>query len=123
VLHAGANRTVFTGPWTTASTTAHTVWTTIANATEHANTPSARTLRLRQGSFVQRWGLPLNPEDLDELALAVLMHHDGIAVPESPDGWQDISEAVNAQIDEFEERWGRGSGGHPENSVKPNPSR
>jgi hypothetical protein len=73
--------------------------------------------------FVLRWGLPLNPEDLIEMAHAVLMHHDGAAVPDTPGGWQEIDHAVNAQIDEFEERWGRGSGGHPPGWTPPMPSR
>lgn len=73
--------------------------------------------------FVMRWGLPLNPEDLVEMAHAVLMHHDGTAVLEAPDGWQEIDRAVNAQIDEFEERWGRGSGGHPADWMPPPRSR
>jgi hypothetical protein len=73
--------------------------------------------------FVLRWGLPLNPENLVEMAHAVLMHHDGPAVPEAPEGWQEIDRAVNTQIDEFEERWGRGSGGHPPGWTRPPPSR
>jgi len=44
--------------------------------------------------FVQESGLSLNPEDLDELAYAVLVHHD------SGGSWEDIDRAVREQIAE-----------------------
>lgn len=48
--------------------------------------------------FVQQWGLPLNPEDLDELAYAVLAHHDS-------DGSEDeIEAAVRQQIADHSRR-------------------
>jgi hypothetical protein len=42
--------------------------------------------------FVREWNLPLNPEDLDELAYAVLVHYDSDA------SWGEIEDAVRAQI-------------------------
>jgi hypothetical protein len=42
--------------------------------------------------FVQEWGLALAPEDVDELAFAVLVHHD------SGGSWEDIERAVPEQI-------------------------
>jgi hypothetical protein len=42
--------------------------------------------------FAQEWNLPLNPEDLHELAYAVLVHHDSDA------SWDEIGAAVRAQI-------------------------
>ena len=42
--------------------------------------------------FVEEWKLPLNPEDLAELAYAVLMHHDSDASRE------EIEAAVREQI-------------------------
>jgi hypothetical protein len=44
--------------------------------------------------FVQEWALSLNPEDLDELAYAVLVHHD------SGGSWDDIDRAVREQLAE-----------------------
>jgi hypothetical protein len=44
--------------------------------------------------FVPVWDLPLNPEDLAELAYAVLAHHDSDAT------WDDIEAAVKAQIED-----------------------
>jgi hypothetical protein len=41
--------------------------------------------------YVQEWGLPLNPEDLQAMAVAVLIHS--------------RSEASYAEIDEFERDW------------------
>ncbi len=46
------------------------------------------------GPFVRRWGLPLNPEDMDELAYAVLRH------AYSNDDLDAIVAAVEEQIDE-----------------------
>jgi hypothetical protein len=46
--------------------------------------------------FVRRWGLPLNPEDMDELAYAVLRH------ARSNDNLEAITTAVEGQIDEHE---------------------
>ena len=42
--------------------------------------------------FVPAWNLSLNPEDLAELAYAVLAHHDSDA------SWDEIAAAVRAQI-------------------------
>ena len=44
--------------------------------------------------FVQEWNLSLNPEDLEAIAYAVLVHHDSEA------GWDAIDAAVRAQIDD-----------------------
>jgi hypothetical protein len=44
--------------------------------------------------FVQEWNLSLNPEDLAEIAYAVLVHHDSEA------DWDEIHAAVRAQIDD-----------------------
>lgn len=49
------------------------------------------------GPFVRRWNLPLNPEDLAELAYAVLRHAD------SGDDPDRIVAAVERQNDEHEE--------------------
>jgi hypothetical protein len=46
------------------------------------------------GPFVRRWGLPLNPEDMEELAYAVLRH------ARSNDGPDTITAAVDEQINE-----------------------
>lgn len=43
--------------------------------------------------FVQEWKLPLNPEDLDELAFAVLRHHDSDA------SYEEIQAAAREQIE------------------------
>lgn len=56
--------------------------------------------------FVRRWKLSLNPEDLYEMAGAVITHYRS-AAPDTPEGWEEIDRVVNAQIDEFEQR-GRG---------------
>jgi hypothetical protein len=48
--------------------------------------------------FVQEWNLPLNPEDLHELAYAVLVHHDSDA------SWDEIDAAVRAQIADSRKR-------------------
>jgi hypothetical protein len=50
--------------------------------------------------FVETWGLPLNPENLDELAYAVLVHHDSAATGD------EIDAAVRRQIEDAQ-------GGHP----------
>jgi hypothetical protein len=44
--------------------------------------------------FVQEWNLSLNPEELAELAYAVLLHHDSEATSD------EIDAAVRAQIDD-----------------------
>ena len=44
--------------------------------------------------FVQEWKLPLNPEDLDEIAYAVLKHHDSDA------SFEEIQAAARAQLAE-----------------------
>jgi|tagenome__1003787_1003787.scaffolds.fasta_scaffold20913521_3 hypothetical protein len=44
--------------------------------------------------FVQAWNLSLNPDDLAEMAYAVLVHHDGDT------GLDEIDAAVRAQIDD-----------------------
>ena len=43
--------------------------------------------------FVQAWNLSLNPEELAEIAYAVLVHHDSDAT------WDEIDAAVRAQIE------------------------
>jgi hypothetical protein len=48
--------------------------------------------------FVQEWNLPLNPEDLDELAYAVLVHHDSEASRD------EVEAAVRAQIADSRQR-------------------
>jgi len=48
--------------------------------------------------FVQEWSLPLNPEDLAELAYAVLVHHDSDASSD------EIEAAVREQIGESRRR-------------------
>jgi hypothetical protein len=61
--------------------------------------PTAQELlsaRTALGPFVRRWGLPLNPEDIDELAYAVLRHVGSDHVLET------IEAAVEAQINEHE---------------------
>jgi hypothetical protein len=59
----------------------------------------ARVSSLEKGAgalayFVAPWGLPLNPEELEELAYAVLVHHDSTA------SWDEIRAAVEEQIAE-----------------------
>ncbi len=44
--------------------------------------------------FVEAWKLSLNPEDLAEIAYAVLLHHDSHA------SWDEIDAAVRAQIEQ-----------------------
>jgi hypothetical protein len=48
--------------------------------------------------FVQEWNLSLNPEDLAEIAYAVLVHHDSAA------SWNEIHAAVRTQIEEHHRR-------------------
>ncbi|WP_250031269.1 hypothetical protein [Paractinoplanes maris] len=48
--------------------------------------------------FVRRWDLPLNPEDMEELAYALLFH------ARSPLPLDEIPAAVDRQIDQHEER-------------------
>ncbi|MBL7258740.1 hypothetical protein [Paractinoplanes lichenicola] len=48
--------------------------------------------------FVRRWGLPLNPENVAELAYAVLVHSRSLLPME------EIPAAVERQIDEHEEQ-------------------
>lgn len=48
--------------------------------------------------FVQEWNLSLNPEDLGEIAYAVLVHHDSEA------GWDEIDAAVRAQLEEYRQQ-------------------
>ena len=48
--------------------------------------------------FVQEWRLPLNPEHLDEIAAAVLLHHD------SSESWEEIEAAVRKQLADFRRR-------------------
>ncbi|MBB4691254.1 hypothetical protein [Paractinoplanes abujensis] len=48
--------------------------------------------------FVQRWHLPLNPEDMDEIVYALLLHS------RSALSWDEITAAVHHQIDEHEEQ-------------------
>jgi hypothetical protein len=48
--------------------------------------------------FVAPWGFPLNPEELEELAYAVLVHHDSTA------SWDQIRAAVEEQIAEPDHR-------------------
>jgi hypothetical protein len=47
--------------------------------------------------FVQEWKLPLNPEDLDEIAYAVLTHHDSTA------SYEEIDAAAREQISQVRE--------------------
>ena len=44
--------------------------------------------------FVKAWNLSLNPEDLSEIAYAVLLHHDSDA------SWEEIESSVRTQIEE-----------------------
>jgi hypothetical protein len=44
--------------------------------------------------FVQEWNLSLNPEDLAEIAYAVLVHYDSDA------SWDAIDASVRAQIED-----------------------
>jgi hypothetical protein len=48
--------------------------------------------------FVREWNLSLNPEDLAEIAYAVLSHHDSDA------GWDEIEAAVRAQLEDHRRR-------------------
>ncbi len=50
--------------------------------------------------FVREWKLPLNPEDLGELAYAVLTHGQRTGPIDAPDEWTRIDEAVRRQIEE-----------------------
>jgi hypothetical protein len=47
----------------------------------------------------RRWGLPLNPEDIDEIAYAVLRH-----AHTDHDDLNDIVVAVEQQVDQHETR-------------------
>jgi hypothetical protein len=47
--------------------------------------------------FVQQWGLPLNPENLDEMVYAVLKHARKTG-PISAAEYDDIDRAVRAQL-------------------------
>jgi hypothetical protein len=47
-------------------------------------------------AFVRAWSLPLNPEDLEEMASAVLEHYD------SSENWDVVHERTRAQIAEAE---------------------
>ena len=49
--------------------------------------------------FVEAWNLPLNPEDLDELAYAVLTHGQKQG-PIDPAEWAPIDRAVREQLEE-----------------------
>jgi hypothetical protein len=48
--------------------------------------------------FVQEWGLPLNPEDLEEMAYAVLSHAD------SDRSLEEIHQAVKDQLAEYKQK-------------------
>lgn len=50
------------------------------------------------GYFVTPWNLPVNPEELAELAYAVLVHFDSDA------SWDEIGAAVEDQIKEYREQ-------------------
>jgi hypothetical protein len=50
--------------------------------------------------FVEEWSLSLNPEELDELSLAVLRHHD------TSESWDEVHAAVRKQIREYRRRHG-----------------
>jgi hypothetical protein len=52
--------------------------------------------------FVNRWHLPLNPEELYEMASAVLEHADG--APLSDEVASEIDQRVNKQLDEYDAR-------------------
>ncbi|MBL7258738.1 hypothetical protein [Paractinoplanes lichenicola] len=47
--------------------------------------------------FVQRWDLPLNPEDMDQIVWALLLYS------RSPLSWEEIAAAAHRQIDVHEE--------------------
>ena len=49
---------------------------------------------------MREWSLPLNPEELGELAYAVLRHHDSDLTFEA------IEEAVGEQLADFRRRYG-----------------
>src|ERR1022692_4252922 len=49
--------------------------------------------------FVRAWHLQLNPEDLDEMAYAVLLHSG------SDVDWDSKEKVINAQIADFHDRW------------------
>lgn len=53
--------------------------------------------------FVERWNLNLNPEQLDEMAYAVLRN--AFREGEGQEVYALIAKAVNQQLDEFNERW------------------
>jgi hypothetical protein len=63
--------------------------------------PTPRQVERAAGAlvpFVHEWSLPLNPEDLAEIAYAVLVHHDSDA------SWEEVDAAVRAQIEEHRQR-------------------
>ena len=49
--------------------------------------------------FVRAWNLGLNPENLDEMAYAVLLHS------RSDADWDSVEKEVDAQIADFHDRW------------------
>lgn len=49
--------------------------------------------------FVQRWHLPLDPEDCDEIVYAILKNYD--RQTRGAKLWETIEKDVNAQIDKF----------------------
>ena len=55
--------------------------------------------------FVGAWNLPLNPEQLDELAYAVLTHGQKVG-PIDPAEWDAIDRAVRAQLEDAARRYG-----------------
>lgn len=66
------------------------------------NPPTERQIVLATEAlvpFVQQWNLALNPEDLGEMAWAVLTNFDR----EGPDDvvYDEVNRAVTAQLDEF----------------------
>jgi hypothetical protein len=48
--------------------------------------------------FVEEWKLSLNPEELDELAYAVLRHFDSDA------SWEELHASVREQIEDYRRR-------------------
>lgn len=65
----------------------------------HAELPSEHEVNRAKAAltpFVFAWDLPLNPEDVGEMAWAVLLHqHDGLSMSE-------IDAAVEVQIAQFD---------------------
>lgn len=69
--------------------------------TDHDPERAALALRVERGTaalipFVQRWKLSLNPEDLAEMAYAVLEHAD------STIDFHEVHRLVHEQLDEHE---------------------